>query len=166
MFWFFTSSWPRWSCSAGVDLRRLGLGEIGLLLIDRRLVGVLFDAEQKVAGFDLLAFGEIALLDEAGDARDDVDLVDGHDPADEIAGFRHRTADHLTDRDRRRRGALRCSGAAAGDEKQQARGGFPTQYDHSFVPDRLSSQLEPICEIMADIAIGVLFNLTPDCTRQ
>ena len=59
-----------------VDLCCLCLGEIGALLLDRRLVGCLFDAEQEVAGLDLLPFGEIALLDEAGDPRDNVDLVD------------------------------------------------------------------------------------------
>ena len=68
----------------GVDLRRLGLGEIGALLLDRRLVGGLLDAEQEVAGLDLLPFGERALLDEARNARDDVDLVDRRHAADEI----------------------------------------------------------------------------------
>ena len=71
----------------GIGLGRLGLGEIGALLRDRRLVGVLLDAEQEVAGLDHLAFGEEALLDEARHARDDVDLVDGGDAADEIGGL-------------------------------------------------------------------------------
>jgi hypothetical protein len=91
----------------GVDFRCLGFGQIGVLLVDGRFVGSLFDAEQQVAGFDHLSFGEIALLDEAGDPRDHIDLVDRHDAAEETAGLSHHTADHGRHGDRRRwRGGL------------------------------------------------------------
>ena len=102
----------------GVDLRGLRLGEIGVLLVDRRLVGVLLDTKQQVAGLDLLAFGEVALLDEAGDARDDVDLVDCHDAADEaIARVGHLPACHRAYSDGWRwRRALRRGCAAANHE--------------------------------------------------
>ncbi len=77
-----------------IDFCCLCLGEIGALLLDRRLVGCLFDAEQEFACFDLRPFGEIAFLDEAGDPRGNVDLVDCRHTADEIACLRHSTAYH------------------------------------------------------------------------
>src|SRR5262249_59103973 len=57
--------------------------------------------------------GEIALLEEADDAGDDVDPVDRRHPADEVAGCSHLPARRRPHRDRRRRGALRQRGAAA-----------------------------------------------------
>ncbi len=86
----------------GVHLRRLGPGEIGLLLIHGGLVSIRLDAKQQIAGLDHLAFGEIALPDKAGHTRDDIDLVDGNDAADEIAGFRHLAIGHSNDRNRGR----------------------------------------------------------------
>ena len=92
MFWLLHQLLAALQLQIGIDLGGLCLGEIGALLVDRRLVGVLLDAEQQVACLDLLPFGEIALLDEAGHPRDDVDLVDRDDAADEIAGLRHLSA--------------------------------------------------------------------------
>ena len=124
----------------GVDLRRLCLGEIGLLLVDRSLVGGLLDAEQQVAGLDLLPFGEIALLDEARHPRDDVDLVDCDDTADEIAGFRDLTADHRGyGNRRRRRSCLGAGGAAANEENKHADGGSLAQSAHGLRPRGNSS---------------------------
>src|SRR5580692_10138990 len=97
----------------GVDFCCSRLGKIGVLLVDRRLVGVLLDTKQQVAGLDLLAFGEVALLDETGDPSDDVDLVDRHDAADEAtAGVGHLTACHRAYGDGWGRSALRggCAG--------------------------------------------------------
>ena len=68
----------------GVDFRGFGFCEIGCLLIDRRLVGVLFDSKQEITFLDLLTFGEIALLDETRNAGNDVDFIDGNDSADKI----------------------------------------------------------------------------------
>ena len=48
----------------GIHLGCFCFGQIGGLLLDRCLVCRLFNAKQKVAGFHLLPFGEIALLDE------------------------------------------------------------------------------------------------------
>ena len=69
-----------------VDFRRFCLGEVGVLLVDGRLVGVGFNAEQEIAGLDLLPFGEVALVDETGDPSDNVDLVNCRHAADEISG--------------------------------------------------------------------------------
>ena len=119
----------------GVDFRCLCLGKIGVLLVDGRLVGVLFDTEQQVAGFDLLAFGEIALLDEAGHPRDDIDFVDCDDTADEIAGFRDLTADHWGYGNRRwRRSGLGAGGATANEENKHADGGSLAQSAHGLRP--------------------------------
>ena len=68
-----------------VDFRCLRLGEIGGLLIDRRLVGVLLDTKQQVTGLNLLAFGEVALLYEASDPGDDIDFIDSYNAADEAS---------------------------------------------------------------------------------
>ena len=57
-------------------------------LVDRRLIGVLLDDEQEIAGFDLLAFGEGPLLQEALDARHQIDRVDRLDTSDESSGGR------------------------------------------------------------------------------
>jgi hypothetical protein len=86
-----------------VKLGSFCLGEIGPLLLDCRLIGGLFNAEQEVAGLDLLSFGEIALLDETWDPCHNVDFVDCRHTADEITCLRHLTAHHGGHRDRRRR---------------------------------------------------------------
>ena len=70
----------------GVDFRRFCLGEVGVLLVDGRLVGVGFNAKQEIAGFDLLSFGEVALVDETRDPSENVDLVNCRHAADEISG--------------------------------------------------------------------------------
>jgi hypothetical protein len=90
-----------------IDLRRLGLGEIGRLLIDCSFVGVRLDAKQQIASLDHLPFGEIALADKAGHTRHDIDLVESGDAANKIAGFRHLAAHDGLDRDRRRQSVLR-----------------------------------------------------------
>ena len=90
-----------------IDLSRLGPGEGGARLLDGRFVGCLLDAEQQVALLNQLSFGEIALLDEAGYPRDEVNLVDCRDPPDVIVDFRYLTAHHRCHGNgRRRRGAL------------------------------------------------------------
>jgi hypothetical protein len=104
-----------------IDLRRLCLGEVGLLLVDGRFVGVLLDPKQQIALLDHLPFGEIALFDEARHSRDDVDLVDRHDTADIIAGVRDLADLHRFDRNgRRRRGILRGRRAAAKGQDKPA----------------------------------------------
>ena len=95
-----------------VDLRRLGLGEIGRLLIDCRFVGVRLDAKKQIAGLDHLPFGEIALADKAGHARHDIHLVESGDAANKIAGLRHLPAHDRLYRDRGRRCALRQTATA------------------------------------------------------
>ena len=84
-------------------------------MIDGRLVDCLLDPEQQVALLDVLPFGEIALLDEAGHPRDDVDLVDRRYASDEIARFRDLTAHHRGHRDRRRRRAALWAAATLQD---------------------------------------------------
>src|SRR5262249_20334560 len=96
-----------------IHFRGLGLGQIGLLLLDCRLVGRLLDAKEEVALLDLLSFGESALLDEAGNARDNVHLVDGGDGSDEAAGINDLVAHHGGNRHGRRRRCrlrIRCGG--------------------------------------------------------
>jgi hypothetical protein len=46
----------------GIDFGGLCFGEIGVLLVDGRLVDVGLNAEQKIAGLNLLAFGKVALV--------------------------------------------------------------------------------------------------------
>ncbi len=111
-----------------VDLRRLRLGEIGALLVDRRLVGRLLDSEQQVAGLDVLPFGEKPLLDEPRHSRDNVDLVDRRHSADEIARLRHLTGIRRGHRDRRWRYCpLSDGGAAVSQEAQGANDDPPTE---------------------------------------
>src|SRR4029077_3139275 len=93
--------------------------EGGALLIDGCLVGRLLDAKQQVALLGLLTFDEIALLDEARHARDDVPLVDCRDPSDVIPGFRYLTAHHRSDRDGRRWGRILGGGNVAGRDGYQ-----------------------------------------------
>ena len=108
----------------GIDLGRLCLGEIGVLLVDCGLVGVLLDAKQKIALFDQLPFGEIALFDETRDACDNVDFVDRHDTADEIAGFRHLSTDHRCYRDCGWRwSTLRHAGGTTNEQYERANRG-------------------------------------------
>ena len=123
-----------------VDRCGLGLGEIGALLLDRRLVGGLFEPEQEIAGLDLLPLGEISLLDEPRDPRDDVDLVDRRHAAEEFAGFRDLTARHGGHRDRGGRwGTLGHGHARAGQQAERAHGRRPTDGDvatrHQGSPD-------------------------------
>ena len=119
MFWLLHQLLGARELQRGVDLGRLGLGEIGALLLDRRLVGVLLDPEQQVAGLDDLAFGEEPLLDEALDARDDIDLVDRRDAADEIRGLADLAAHHRHHRHRRRRCPLSQGRTAPSDEHRR-----------------------------------------------
>jgi hypothetical protein len=109
-----------------IGLRCLGLGEIGLLLIDRRFVSRLFDAKQEVAGPHVLTFGEIALLDEPGHPRHDVHLVDRHDTADEFARIRHLAARNRDHRDGRRRDGLGNRAAAARHEARARNSDCPS----------------------------------------
>ncbi len=123
-----------------VDLRRLGLGERGARLLDGSLVRRLLDPEQQIALLDLLPFGEIALLDEARHARDDIDFVDRRDPSDVVAGLRDLAADHGRDGNgRRRHGVLRSSRAAAGNEDCRSDGGQPAD-EHIETEHRPSSR--------------------------
>src|SRR3984885_14757121 len=103
----------------GIDLGRLRFGDIGRLLVDRRLIYVRLDAKQQIAGLDHLAFGEVALPDETGHARDDIDFVDGYDAADEIAGFGHLPARHRGHRYRRRRARALCRGRIVAAQDNQ-----------------------------------------------
>ena len=142
----------------GVDRRRLCLGEIGALLLDRRLVGGLLEPEQEIAGLDLLPFGEISLLDEARDPRDDVDLVDRRHAPEELAGFRHLAARHGDHRDRRRRRSTLGHGRATADEQgQRTNGGRPTETRvatrHQGSPD---SRETPPCIISPSDVTGWL----------
>ena len=66
-----------------VPLGRLRADQLGLSLVDRRLIGVLLDDEQEVAGLDLLPLGESPLLQEALDTRHQIDRVDGLDASNE-----------------------------------------------------------------------------------
>ena len=72
-----------------VALGRLRAGQLGLSLVERRLKGVLLDDEQEVAGFELLALGEGPLLQEALDARHQIDRVDRLDASDKRPGRSH-----------------------------------------------------------------------------
>ena len=83
-----------------IDFGRLCCGKIGLLLVDRRLVGCLLDPEQQIVLFYILPFGEGALLDETRYSRHNVDLVDCGDASDVIACFRDLPADHGGDGNR------------------------------------------------------------------
>ena len=95
-----------------VDLGRFGLGKVGVLLIERCFVGVLFDAKQQVTGLDHLPFGEIPLLDKAGHPRDDIDFIDCDHAADEVTGFSDLVTGDGFHRNRRyRRSALRHGAA-------------------------------------------------------
>jgi hypothetical protein len=123
----------------GVDFSRLGFGEIGVLLVDGGFVGILLDAKQQVAFFDMLTFGESPLFDESGDAGDDIDFVDCHDAANEIPGLRDLSAGHRFHRDRgRRRSALRCGHAAGRNEnkrrERERAWRHPTGADHRMTP--------------------------------
>ena len=85
-----------------VPLGRLRADQLGLSLVHRRLIGVLLDDEQEVAGLDLLPFGEGPLLQEALDARHQIDRIDRLDAADEGPGRRHALQGRGSDGHRRR----------------------------------------------------------------
>jgi hypothetical protein len=104
----------------GIGLGGLGLCNRGELLVDQRLVGRLLDAKQEIAFLHLLPFGEGALLDEAGDPRDDFDLVDRDDAADEFGGIGHLAVRHRHDghRGRGRRRALRKRARTKGQQAE------------------------------------------------
>ncbi len=70
----------------GIDGGGLGCGQIGLRLVDQRLILVFLDLIEDVARFHVLAFGEQDLFDEALDPGPDLDDADGLDPADELIG--------------------------------------------------------------------------------
>ena len=74
----------------GVGRFGLGRGEVGLGLLDQRLVLDLLDLIEQVAGLHVLAFAEQDLLEEALDAGAKLDLVDGLDVTDEFEGLARR----------------------------------------------------------------------------
>src|SRR5262249_35810852 len=96
----------------GVDFCRFCLGEVGGLLVNSRLVGVGFNAKQQIAGFDLLPFGEVALVDETRDSSDNVNLINCHHAADEISRRSYLATSDWRDGDRGRWTALGYRGLA------------------------------------------------------
>jgi hypothetical protein len=77
------SSWDL--CNASAAFRSVACA----LLSEACLIGVLLDDEQEVPGFDLLALGEGPLLQEALDARHQIDRVDRLDTSDKRPGGSH-----------------------------------------------------------------------------
>ena len=100
---FLTSSSPRCSCDRGIGLVGLGARELGLTLLDHRLVGILLDHEQEIAGLDVGALLEQPLLEEPGDAGAQLHLVDRDDPAVEADARRDLGRLHGDHGHRRRR---------------------------------------------------------------
>src|SRR5262245_7115639 len=110
----------------GVDLGRLGLGNICARLLDGRLIGRLLDAEQEIALLDVLPLFEVALLEEARHAGDDIDLVDGGEAPDVVDRVRDLTAHDRSDGNGGwRRRTLRGGDAARYRDTERAHGGFP-----------------------------------------
>jgi len=106
-----------------VDGRRLRLFKIGSLLVDGRLIGILLDAKQQVTFLHLLALDEITLLDESGDARDNIDLVDRRDTSDVSSGFCDLAAHYRCHGYRGwGRSRLSASDAAASDKDERRNG--------------------------------------------
>ncbi len=94
---------------------------VRLRLVERRLVGLRIDFDQHVAGADVLAFGEIDLLDLAVDPRLDEHAVQGlHGPE---AGEEDRNvgAAHLALRSREWRRAVRGATPARPAEERKPR---------------------------------------------
>ena len=121
-----------------------GLGaNVAGLSIGAGAAGALLDDEQEVAGLDLLALGEGPLLQEALDARHQIDRVDRLDTPNESSGGRHALEGRGGDRDRgnRRRGGrlvrvLRASATAKRRGENDDRGdnspaGRPSQHRNS-----------------------------------
>ena len=107
-----------------------GVVEIGDAAVDLRLAqrdlgreGRLLDGEEQVVRLDRVAFVEVAGVEEAGDARADIDLVDRLDAADELGALGNRLHGDALDGDRRRRARLtrRRGGFLAAGERQHHR---------------------------------------------
>ena len=125
---FLTSSSPRRSCDRGIGAVRLGPRELGLALLDDRLVRILLDHEQEIAGGDIRALLEQPLLEEPGHPGAQLDHVDRDDPAIELIARGNRGGLHSDDghRGRRRRGrraGRRLGGVVAGRERQRQQQG-------------------------------------------
>ena len=103
-----------------VELLCLGRGEIGLGLVDARLVLRFLDLIEQVAGFDILAFREEHLLEEALDPRAQLHRIDGFDATDERIGagdaFHFCRPDADGGRRRRRRGLRLRLVSASGEQ--------------------------------------------------
>ncbi len=87
---------PSRELGLGGLVRRDGLVESGLRLVDRDLVALDLDDDQRVAFFHGLPLDEGDLVDRAGDARGDLDLLERVD-----AARRHHVVLNLADLERR-----------------------------------------------------------------
>src|SRR5262249_41572349 len=108
----------------GVEGRGLGCGEIGLGLVDLRLIGRLLDLVEQVVGPDVLALAEQPFVEEALDAGAQLNHVDRLDAPDEGIGPGHAADFRHAHPDSRRwsRGRLRLLLPPAASEQRQQHG--------------------------------------------
>ena len=104
----------------GIDQIGLGLGELPGGLVQRRLIGPGIDLIERLAGLDDAAFGEEALLDDAGDLRLDVGDGERIGAARQFSRELHRLFAHHHEA-HHRRGALWMWRAASAKRRRYGR---------------------------------------------
>ncbi len=142
----------------GAAQRHRGIDELRLEIVDRRLlcrdVGLerrLLEPVEQVALLDLGALVEGALLDEGGDARDQVHAVGRLDAADEFERRAHRLRRDRGDADRGRAAGtrlLRRRGQRRGERQEQRQDGRGTCHPCDISPRRSNN-----CSLRATIIV-------------
>jgi hypothetical protein len=94
----------------GIGEGRLGGGELGLTLVDRRFERFLLDGEDHLALFDLVPVLEQARTEETLDAGSQIDFFEGLGTPDELELFGHRAQLGRLDQHRRRPRGLSVRG--------------------------------------------------------
>ena len=112
------SSSARSSCVLENSSRLLGDVDLRFGGVVGRLVGALVDGEQQVALVDQRAVLEVDLVEIAGDARADGDLVDGLEASDELVVLDDLAHHRLGGGDHRQLLILRQRGAAERNAQQ------------------------------------------------
>ena len=112
---------PRLTCSSASSTWALLRATSASATVDGDLVGPLVDGEQQVADIDDLAVAEVQLVDEARDARADLDRGDGFEAAGKFVPL----SDPLGQRvgDGNRHGRRTALGEGCGDDTQSEGGG-------------------------------------------